>query len=414
LIIAGAQACIVATSALSALITAKQLGVSGRGQYATVATLIAISATIAMTGSPTFVVRSKRHATDARITGIVSLNSILSAIIVGAAGGTLYLMATWPTRTAAAALVAILLVTPATVAQVYAEQFAAELQAQHLFQQLALRRLVWTVTPSLTAAALAWLTSNWMASAGALCLTPGLALLLILIRDRRHKLPAPPRPKSPRTINHWLAALKMPTYQTALASWLLLLILLLLYRLDVLILALLGGSTDVGIYSMSAIAAEIAWLYVNAKSVTLLPALVHASEGDRRKLIGASIVRCSAVTSAFAFLAIILGRPVVHMLLGPTFSRSYTCLLLLMPGILAFVPVKLWITYTAAVGRNRNALYVITGALLCNVTLNLILIPHNGAEGAAISCSAAYAGCAATLLIFAAVQTLSARRKKDN
>jgi O-antigen/teichoic acid export membrane protein len=73
-------------------------------------------------------------------------------------------------------------------------------------------------------------------------------------------------------------------------------------------------------------------------------------------------------------------------------------LVLLLPGIVAFAPVKVLAAYLAGAGLPRLFFRVSTSSLVVTVVLDLLLIPRLGIAGAALASSASYTTAAAVML----------------
>jgi O-antigen/teichoic acid export membrane protein len=161
-----------------------------------------------------------------------------------------------------------------------------------------------------------------------------------------------------------------------------------LIQIDVILLGLLRNSTQVGLYSTSARVASfvgIAEFAVTAAYLPMVARLFAAGHVDRLRR-GAPLVTLAAVTlSAVLALPLIVFAPQVLGLFGSSFESG------------AFVLRVLCVAFliSAVAGQNgalltmtKNVRPVVLGscfALVINVGLNLILIPLQGARGAAIA-----------------------------
>jgi Na+-driven multidrug efflux pump len=71
---------------------------------------------------------------------------------------------------------------------------------------------------------------------------------------------------------------------------------------------------------------------------------------------------------------------------------------LLLPGIVAFAPVKVLAAYLAGAGQPRLFLVVSVSSLAVTIVLDLLMIPTLGIAGAATASSASYVTAAAVML----------------
>jgi O-antigen/teichoic acid export membrane protein len=163
-----------------------------------------------------------------------------------------------------------------------------------------------------------------------------------------------------------------------------------IYRLDVLILGMLSDAADVGIYSLAYLACELSWIYVNALSVSLSPQLVTTDPASAREMIRRARNKSIAVVAVGCIAIATLGKPVITFVLGGSFIEVYWVALCLIPGILAFVPVKLSTSSMIARGETRKLPYVFAAILVLNVVLNLVLVPSFNAKGCAAAASITY------------------------
>jgi O-antigen/teichoic acid export membrane protein len=161
-----------------------------------------------------------------------------------------------------------------------------------------------------------------------------------------------------------------------------------LTQVDIILLGLLRNSTQVGIYSTSTRVASLVGIAEFAVNAAYLPVVARLFAADRieRLRSGAPKVTLAAVSLSFAFAApLIVFAPQILGLFGSSFESG------------AFILRVLCVTFliSAAAGQNgtlltmtRHVRPVMIGstlALVSNVALNLILIPLDGARGAAIA-----------------------------
>jgi O-antigen/teichoic acid export membrane protein/glycosyltransferase involved in cell wall biosynthesis len=150
---------------------------------------------------------------------------------------------------------------------------------------------------------------------------------------------------------------------------------------------MLGGLTDsvqTGLYSAAykllLLALALYYLIMQA----LYPGLAAIPEGERglRRLRGALVLSTAAGVAAAAVLFLLKGR-LIALLFGPAFAASAT----IAGPLLAAIPMdflaSVFLTVLVAWDHPRRVLAATGTAVVSNVALNCLLIPHFGAMGAA-------------------------------
>ena len=171
------------------------------------------------------------------------------------------------------------------------------------------------------------------------------------------------------------------------------------YRMDVFILAAFVPVADVGVYAVAVTLAEVLWQLPQAISRSILPR-ISGGEMDRSRVVRVSfwLVATLVVLSA-AGLA--LASKLTVPVLGADYARVPGLLALLLPGIVlmgAAKPLAAWTLAHGHPGRNLTASAI---GFAVVVVGDLLLIPHFGLQGAAITSTVAYVvtACAVMLLV---------------
>lgn len=203
---------------------------------------------------------------------------------------------------------------------------------------------------------------------------------------------APPEANRAGPCARALLGFGLPAYAAGLA-WILVL------RVDSFLLAALRSASEVGIYSVSVLIAEVV-LHVPRSLTQVLNPRFAAGEASSA---GRLAVRASKVGSFPVILAaILLGASawfLIPAVFGRDFAPSVAPLIWLLPGIIAIAvasPLSLYL-----VQQQGKPVWTGTAAgvaLAVNVGLNLVLIPARGVTGAAWASSIAYAVHAAIIL----------------
>jgi O-antigen/teichoic acid export membrane protein len=168
----------------------------------------------------------------------------------------------------------------------------------------------------------------------------------------------------------------------------------LLFRFDVFLVSLYGDPADVGVYSLSVLFAELAWLLTGPLSQAILPFQAEISARHAAPLaFKAARFNLALVLTLSAVFAAIMWF-ILPRVYGPQFDDAYPALLLLMPGI-AGVSVA-WPLMPVVTRLGRPLLYsaMLLVAFAMNTVINAVLIPAIGINGASIASSVAYVALA--------------------
>lgn len=158
-------------------------------------------------------------------------------------------------------------------------------------------------------------------------------------------------------------------------------------RIDMLLLALLKPSAEVGVYGAAFKFVELAELIVAAISISAFPSLARfVATGDPRlhRLIQKSFDVLIAVAAPIALLMVALSTQIIHLTAGSEFSEAAVALELLAPYVLFSFINSLLIRVLLASNRDRTLLALAVSTLALNVALNLVFIPAYGFRAAAV------------------------------
>lgn len=160
------------------------------------------------------------------------------------------------------------------------------------------------------------------------------------------------------------------------------LLMIVLLRLDVTMLSFLSDAATVGVYAVAFRLVEATQFMGGAMAMAMLPWLARAgAELTRGFALGLKAVNALLLPIGLALT--LFAAPVIDLLYGSEFERSVVPLrilglMTLLYGINAYASVSL-------VARYRPLAYgrLLVPVIALNVVLNLILIPAEGANGAA-------------------------------
>ena len=207
------------------------------------------------------------------------------------------------------------------------------------------------------------------------------AVVLLVTRNwlRRHRPPEVAQAPAQHDTAAWLRAV----VPFALMGGLM----LINVQADLLLLGVLGGARDAGIYRVAVQAASLVVLPLNAANLFIAKHVVTLhTHGDHRKL--QRLLRLSArstlLVAALVALAIAVGaRWLIIPVLGAAYAGAYAPMLVLCAAQLinvGFGSVGLVLNMTGGEGAAARAAGV---AAALNIALNLLLIPRWGSLGAA-------------------------------
>lgn len=171
------------------------------------------------------------------------------------------------------------------------------------------------------------------------------------------------------------------------------------YRLDLFLVGFFLGPTEVGLYALAGLFAQLIWLLSTAASTVMLPR-VASVRGDHIESAHETALVARAVFAAT--IVMVLGVAVtaswlVPIVFGAAFAPAVPAILYLLPGIAIFAPVIVIGSYMGGTGRPDLNLVGSTISFAVTLVLDLVLIPAYGIVGAAIASSVSYATAAAVM-----------------
>lgn len=157
-------------------------------------------------------------------------------------------------------------------------------------------------------------------------------------------------------------------------------------RVDVVLLSKLGTAAQVGFYSVPLTILYNTYVIPGVVSSAFFPLLSAQLQESRRVARTAFGLMVRLFVLGGGALALILGAGAADLLpwvFGSRYGASVGAMEILSPLVLlSFLNYLLWYTLLAGHQERGKALAMLVGLAL-NVTLNVILIPRNGVEGAA-------------------------------
>lgn len=167
-----------------------------------------------------------------------------------------------------------------------------------------------------------------------------------------------------------------------------------LARIDVIMLEVMRGTREVGLYSAPVRIVEIANLLPILLMTSVYPlfAASHPHDPVRvDKLLRGSLRVLGTVLVPLAAAEIVFAEPLISALFGLSFAASAPVLVVLaLSEVFVFADIVLTARFLAT-GAERANLALVAMAAAANVVGNLWLIPSEGARGAALATLGAYA-----------------------
>jgi len=172
------------------------------------------------------------------------------------------------------------------------------------------------------------------------------------------------------------------------------------YRLDVFVVNYFFDTTQVGLYVVGVLVAEGLWQIPHAVALALFPRTARNLDQ------GAAAFTCLVLRHVLLVAAVsgtamaILSPWAVPLVFGARFSPSVSVIWWILPGTIALSISKVICADLAGRGRPEFSSVCAFVALAATVSLDLLLIPRMGINGAALASSAAYSVQTVLLAIF--------------
>lgn len=179
-----------------------------------------------------------------------------------------------------------------------------------------------------------------------------------------------------------------------------LLIMQLNYRVDILLLQKLSTLDQVGFYSVGVAISDKLWQLPTAMGVVVLSRTANMLD---EKALNQSVSRLLRISFVLVLIAAVVLWFVIPYLLpllfGGKFTPSVAVVRAMLPGILVFVIPRILNSRFAGIGQPKVLIAIFAPALVLNIFLNFLWIPHYGGIGAAWASNVSYAFGAIVLLI---------------
>lgn len=163
------------------------------------------------------------------------------------------------------------------------------------------------------------------------------------------------------------------------------------YRMDILMVSFFLNPLAVGVYNIAVSIAERLWIFSTPVSAALFPRISSLESDEERSKLTVTVTRYVLYLSIIVGIVFYVISPLaIKILFGNEYSDASNVIKLLLVGITVFAAERILSNDLAGRGKPELNLYTSIFTVLCNLTLNIILIPLYGINGAAISTSIAY------------------------
>ena len=181
------------------------------------------------------------------------------------------------------------------------------------------------------------------------------------------------------------------------------------WRIDIVLLSLLGGSQAVGLFGLAYKVVDTLYILPAFVMLTLLPEFARLAENPTRRdelVQKASTVMQVGVVALLVF-TLAFAEEIVALAGGDGFDGAASVLRILMLGVAVGFLRAVFTEALIAANHQVWLLYATGGLLLANIALNVALIPWLGARGAAIAFATSEAlALVAMALLFRRIGTL--------
>ena len=187
-------------------------------------------------------------------------------------------------------------------------------------------------------------------------------------------------------------------------------------HLDVVLLGVLVGPVQAGLYRAARRVVDVALMPVGPLSLSVQAEYSRCwSASDSvavRRLSRRFTMLAVALAVAVYGLLVVLHRPVIRIVLGPEFENAAQPLLIMVPGAFAFMSVAALHVLPVSTGRALPSLIWTAASLAAQLTVLLILVPTHGASGTAWAYTVYQLVLAATVVVFVATIGRHGRRNE--
>lgn len=162
------------------------------------------------------------------------------------------------------------------------------------------------------------------------------------------------------------------------------------YRLDVLIIAALLTNSDVGLYSVAVLVGGMIWYIPNSLGQILYPKIASSDIETANKFTPLVCRNTVLLTSVATLILYGVSGTIIPWLFTDQFVPSVMALKLLLPGVFFLSISKVLGSDLTGRGFPQYSTFASFVSLVLTVTLDLLLIPRFGINGASVASSISY------------------------
>jgi O-antigen/teichoic acid export membrane protein len=375
----GARVLVLGLAVVTTGLLTRYLGVAAYGDYIVVTVFISLFALLFDWGIPMMLAREMpRVERPSELFGeALALRIVLALFVCGLAAGVAFLF--YGGGDDGRIRYGVLIALPTILAVAISTTVASVFQVRMRMDRVAAAEIV---SQGLSGALIVVLVLTdqsfyWIVAATVVATTVNAGLLYAL---SRRLLPS----RLAVNLQHWRRLIR-----TALPLGLAVVVATIYFRADALLLSLLQGSEDVGIYGVAFRFFEMTIPFPAFFLAPVFPLLSVAAVSTAGLTEFSQIVQRSLdvlVVAAVLVVAVTLALApgMVRLVAGESFERSALPLRILIVGAGLTFLGSLFMFALVALDRQRTVLLISLAALVTNVALNLVLIPRYSYNAAAI------------------------------
>jgi O-antigen/teichoic acid export membrane protein len=392
-----AAACALATTVL----TARAFGPEGRGAF-TLATQFVLL--VVVLGSMGLGAAAAYHAARAKWPSRIAfgnsivLGLLLGVIIIALCGGVILLTGATFRGLPEGDLLLVLLAVPFALAVGNVQAIYQGFRNFRMFNAITVAQ---TALPLLLIA-IAIVVGGWVRAAIAASVAAGMLLFVAVVVSARRSTRLVWR--LDRQYVRALASYGIRAHPANVLAYL-------GYRLDVFLVDGFKGAGAVGLYGVGVVIAEILWMPSQAVSTALFPTIAAEKSESARRSITPLVARNTLwLTAILAAILFVFAGAAVDLLYSSRFSAATSVVRILAPGIVLFAAARVLGNDIAARGRPLVNSVIAAASVVCNIGLNVALIPRFGIDGAAWASTGSYSFVfGATALVYRRLTGVSLR-----
>lgn len=210
-----------------------------------------------------------------------------------------------------------------------------------------------------------------------------LAISIIVLKTSRPK-PLTGRCKPTYHTSTWLRAVVPLTIIVGLQ--------LIHENTDLLMLGLMASDAEVAFYKVSVSLATLVAFGLTAINMAVQPYIAEFHSRQRldrlQKLVSASALAAIFLSTPIIIMFILFGEHILALVFGEEYRTAHRSLMILSAGQAANAYFGVVGALLVMTGNEKENLKALAASLVLNVSLNALLIPAHGAEGAAVATAA--------------------------